>query len=276
VGVAAVSDSDVEQAKLAAFGERLGLAERYADILTTTGIEWGLIGPSEASRIWDRHILNSVALAELIAANVSRETFDDGTGGVEATGSGGVTAAPNTSELIVGDGSRQTLVNPGAGAHSRAAANSGGDTSSERTPSDVSRETSVIDVGSGAGLPGIPLAIARPDLRITLLEPLLRRATFLAETLVELQLDDVAVVRARAEDHKQTYDYVVCRAVAPLEKLLKWCLPLLNTGGTLLALKGESAYREIEDAASFLAKRGLVAEVGAAEAATVIRVTTRR
>jgi 16S rRNA (guanine527-N7)-methyltransferase len=142
---------------------------------------------------------------------------------------------------------------------------------------DVSRETSVIDVGSGAGLPGIPLAIARPDLKVTLLEPLLRRATFLREATAELGLDSVSVVRGRAEDHKQTYDYVVCRAVAPLDKLLRWCVPLLKPGGTLLALKGESAAREVGEAAGTLAKKHLVAEVitlngDRQDSATVIRV----
>ena len=82
----------------------------------------------------------------------------------------------------------------------------------------IAAESAVADVGSGAGLPGIPLAVLRPDLRITLIEPLLRRSIFLTQTVEELQLADrVEVVRSRAEDHHQTYDVVVARALAPLD-----------------------------------------------------------
>jgi 16S rRNA (guanine527-N7)-methyltransferase len=109
---------------------------------------------------------------------------------------------------------------------------------------------SVVDVGSGAGLPGIVLAIARPDLRVTLVEPLLRRATFLSEVVTDLELD-VAVVRGRAEDRQVVHDVggadvVTARAVAPLAKLMGWCLPLATEGGQVLALKGESAAEELE------------------------------
>jgi 16S rRNA (guanine527-N7)-methyltransferase len=150
-----------------------------------------LIGPREADRLWDRHILNSVAMSDLVP-----------------------------------DGS------------------------------------SLVDVGSGAGLPGIPLAIRRPDLRVTLLEPLLRRATFLSEAVTELGLDDrVRVVRARAEDHDEQYDVVTARAVAPLPRLLTWCLPLMGASGELLALKGSSAASEIDQSRSLLAKRRLDADV---------------
>jgi 16S rRNA (guanine(527)-N(7))-methyltransferase RsmG len=270
-----VQNVDVEQAKLAAFGDRLPVAERYASILASKGIEWGLLGPSEADRIWERHILNSVALAELIPASVSRETFVDGYAGL------GVVADPPLEDVsreafIDGHAGTDVVTDLPSGDVSRETSvggQTGSDGPVEQTSGDVSRETSVIDVGSGAGLPGIPLAIARPDLHVTLLEPLLRRATFLAETPVELDLDNVTVVRARAEDHRVAYDYVVCRAVAPLDKLLKWCMPLLNRGGTLLALKGESAHQELVDCATLLAKRRLAAKVEKLDWATAIRVS---
>ena len=113
---------------------------------------------------------------------------------------------------------------------------------------------SLADIGSGAGLPGIPIALARPDLRVTLVEPLLRRATFLSEVVEDLGLDHVEVVRARAEQlHGQrTFDVVTSRAVAPLERLLGWCLPLTAPEGVVLAMKGASAPVEIEDAGGFL------------------------
>lgn len=186
--------------------------QRYVDILADRGISWGLIGPREADRLWDRHVLNSVAMADLVA-----------------------------------DGA------------------------------------SVIDVGSGAGLPGIPLAIRRPDLAVTLLEPLLRRANFLTEAVAELDLDDrVRVVRARAEDHDGAYDVVTARAVAPLPRLLTWCLPLLGASGELLALKGSSATSEIDQSRQVLTKRRLQADVISvrahprAESTQVVRVRPAR
>lgn len=107
----------------------------------------------------------------------------------------------------------------------------------------------VVDVGSGAGLPGIALALARPDLELTLVEPLLRRMTFLEETVAQLGLP-VAVYRGRAEELATrsavgAADVVVSRAVAPLGKLMGWCLPLTRVGGTVLALKGRSVQDEI-------------------------------
>lgn len=184
----------------------------YVDILADRGISWGLIGPREADRLWDRHVLNSVAMADLIADGVS-----------------------------------------------------------------------VVDVGSGAGLPGIPLAIRRPDLEITLLEPLLRRANFLTETIADLGLGErVRVVRARAEDHDGQYDVVTARAVAPLPRLLIWCLPLLVSAGELLALKGSSAASEIDQSRQLLAKRRLHADVISvrahprAESTQVVRVRSIR
>jgi 16S rRNA (guanine527-N7)-methyltransferase len=193
------------------YGTQYPLVSRYVDILTSTAVEWGLIGPRESDRMWDRHILNCAALSGLI-----------------------------------GNGS------------------------------------SVADVGSGAGLPGIPLALLRPDLRITLIEPLLRRSTFLTETIEKLAIADrVQVVRARAEDHHQSYDVVVARAVAPLDRLIGWCNPLRASGGIILALKGQSAADEVTAAKRQLQAARLDAEVLTVRAhpdahpATVIRVTTR-
>jgi 16S rRNA (guanine527-N7)-methyltransferase len=192
------------------FGDRIDLARRYVDILASRGIEWGLIGPREGDRLWDRHVLNSAALADLIPEG-----------------------------------------------------------------------SSVADVGSGAGLPGIPLAIARPDLQVDLVEPLLRRATFLTQAVDELGITDrVQVVRARAEDHRGAYDVVVARALAPLDRLIRWCDPLRSPSGTILALKGRSAGEELAEARKLLAARGLTGEVltvrahPTAEPTTVVRLSS--
>jgi len=111
---------------------------------------------------------------------------------------------------------------------------------------------SVADVGSGAGLPGLVLALVRPDLQITLIEPLLRRWTFLNEVSVAMGVDDrVMVMRSRAEDAVPDVlaDVVTARAVAPLERLLPWMVPLVRVGGQIVAMKGSSAAQEIEAAA---------------------------
>jgi 16S rRNA (guanine527-N7)-methyltransferase len=194
------------------FGERFESACRYVDILSSRGIDWGLIGPREGDRLWDRHVLNSVAPAELLPADAT-----------------------------------------------------------------------VADVGSGAGLPGIPLALLRPDLRVTLVEPLLRRATFLTEAVEELELGDrVTVVRSRAEDHDGRYDVVVSRALAPLPRLVAWCDPLRRSDGFLVALKGRSAQDELLGARRDLERRGLVGEVlsvrphPSVEATSVVRLHARR
>jgi 16S rRNA (guanine527-N7)-methyltransferase len=172
------------------YGSALGTIELYVSVLATRGVEWGLMGPREVPRLWERHVLNSAAIAGLIP-----------------------------------DGS------------------------------------SVVDVGSGAGLPGIPLAILRPDLDIVLLEPLLRRADFLTQALEELGLGDrVRLVRGRAEEHKHTYDVVTCRAVAPLGRLLGWTNKLFPHG-QLLAMKGSSAGDEVAAAAGELQKAHLDAQV---------------
>jgi 16S rRNA (guanine527-N7)-methyltransferase len=190
------------------YGTHFGSISHYVDLLASRGIERGLIGPREFDRLWDRHVLNSAALAELIPAAAS-----------------------------------------------------------------------VADVGSGAGLPGIPLAILRPDLQVTLIEPLLRRATFLSEVVAELGLAPrVTVARVRAEDHVGKFRTVTARAVAPLGRLIDWCDPLRSPNGTMLALKGRSAADEVEAAESVLRRRRLRVEIltvqahPAAELTTVVRV----
>jgi 16S rRNA (guanine527-N7)-methyltransferase len=127
----------------------------------------------------------------------------------------------------------------------------------------------VADVGSGAGLPGLVLAIARPDLRVTLVEPLLRRTRFLDEVVEELGIEtQVEVVRGRAEElaGDRTFDVVTARAVAPLDRLARWCLPLVDPDGELVAMKGASARAEVEAARPALTALGcaepVVVELG--------------
>ncbi len=196
-------------ARAEVFGDGAEPAGRYVDILASRGIDWGLVGPREGDRLWERHVLNCVAGAGLF---------------------------PNGA--------------------------------------------TVVDVGSGAGLPGIPLAILRPDLRVTLLESLLRRANFLELAVEELGLGErVSVVRARAEEHRGTFDVVTCRAVAPLPRLVGWCLPLIAPGGRLLALKGSTAAEELADAAPLLRKSRLTGTVhefpvpGTSETTWVVELT---
>lgn len=120
------------------------------------------------------------------------------------------------------------------------------------------RGATALDVGSGAGLPGIVIALARPDVSMTLVEPLLRRTTWLEGVIADLDLGlDVEVVRARAQDCGRRADVVVSRAVAPLERLLGWCLPLVRPGGQVLALKGAAAADELAAAAPLLRRRRL-------------------
>jgi 16S rRNA (guanine527-N7)-methyltransferase len=178
------------------FGDRLEAARVYADRLVGAGVERGLIGPREAERLWERHLLNSAAVGEL-----------------------------------------------------------------------VPDQATVVDVGSGAGLPGIPLALARPDVRVTLLEAMLRRTEFLREVIDEIGLD-VEIVRGRAEERSVRervgqVDAAVSRAVAPLDKLTRWCLPLLRPGGELLAIKGERATDEVAQ------HRRVMASLGAIDARVV-------
>lgn len=139
----------------------------------------------------------------------------------------------------------------------------------------------VCDIGAGAGLPGVVLSIRRPDLRVTLVEPLLRRATFLTETVRRLGLDNVEVVRARAEElhGRWRFDVVTSRAVAPLPRLLDWSMPLVRPGGQLLAMKGRSAADDLTAAEAEVrrwgGRRAEVRQLGAtllAVPTTVIRL----
>ncbi|GGV40582.1 16S rRNA (guanine(527)-N(7))-methyltransferase RsmG [Streptomyces spectabilis] len=132
----------------------------------------------------------------------------------------------------------------------------------------VPEGVTVCDVGSGAGLPGIPLALVREDLKITLLEPLLRRTNFLSEVVELLGLDHVTVVRGRAEEvlgKLQPVHVVTARAVAPLDRLAGWGVPLLRPYGEMLALKGDTAEEEVKAAGAALSKLG-------AESVSVVQV----
>jgi 16S rRNA (guanine527-N7)-methyltransferase len=189
------------------FGDRLPVLEAYAALLAGTGVERGLLGPREAPRLWERHLLNCAGLGELLE------------------------------------------------------------------PGEV-----VVDLGSGAGLPGLVLAALRPDVTVVLVEPLLRRATFLTEAVGQLGLRGVVVRRARAEELAGVLlaDVVTARAVAPLDRLAGWALPLLHPGGRLLAFKGERADAELASSGSALRQAGgtaaRVVEVGSAELDTLARV----
>ncbi|MFN8084974.1 MAG: 16S rRNA (guanine(527)-N(7))-methyltransferase RsmG [Dermatophilaceae bacterium] len=114
------------------------------------------------------------------------------------------------------------------------------------------------DVGSGAGLPGLVLAVARPEVQVTLIEPLERRVRWLEAVCADLALENATVLRARAEEVQERFDIVAARAVAPLGTLARWCLPLLRPGGSLLAMKGASASEELARARPVL--RSLRAE----------------
>jgi 16S rRNA (guanine527-N7)-methyltransferase len=122
----------------------------------------------------------------------------------------------------------------------------------------------LVDVGSGAGLPGLVLAILLPEVSVTLLEPMLRRVTFLEEAVAALSLDNVRVHRSRAEQCPElqgTFDVGTARAVAPLDRLAAWALPLLAPGGRLLALKGAGAAAEVTAARTQLDRAGVAAVV---------------
>lgn len=194
------------------FGHRLDLARRYTGHLASSGIVRGLIGPREAPRLWERHVLNCAVVEQLIE--------------------------------------------PGA---------------------------AVVDVGSGAGLPGLCLALARPDLSLTLVEPLERRVQWLEEVVADLGLTNVTVLRARAEqarDRLPETDVVTARAVTALVGLVDITLPLLRGSGRLLALKGRSAHEEMTKARKKFARYGVrsaeVLTVGdelLTEPTTVVRLT---
>lgn len=160
------------------FGARVDVVRHYAELLAGVGVERGVIGPDESDRLWERHMLNCVVIAEL---------------------------------LDWGD--------------------------------------RVVDIGSGAGLPGLPIAIARPDARMILVESLRRRTEFLGDVVAELGLE-VDVVCGRAEEASVRErvghcDAAVSRAVGGLDKLTRWSLPLLRPGGRMLAMKGKGATEEV-------------------------------
>jgi 16S rRNA (guanine527-N7)-methyltransferase len=136
----------------------------------------------------------------------------------------------------------------------------------------------LVDIGSGAGLPGVVLAMLRPSLQVILLEPLLRRSVFLEECIAELRLSNASVVRARAEEKAAENikaDIATARAVAPLDRLADWAAHLLRPGGELLAIKGQSAEEEIAAARPVLSRLGVrSAEVLQAGHGRVIIATT--
>jgi 16S rRNA (guanine527-N7)-methyltransferase len=173
------------------FGDRADLLIRFGGWLAGAGAERGLIGPRELPRLWDRHLLNSAALSELL---------------------------PPAARLV--------------------------------------------DIGTGAGLPGLALACVRSDLAIDLVESLQRRTDFLNEVVEDLGLGArVRVVRGRAEDKAVVNAvgsslFVTARAVAPLDRLTRWALPLLRRGGSLLAIKGASAEAEISEHRAGLSRMG--------------------
>jgi 16S rRNA (guanine527-N7)-methyltransferase len=198
----------------AVFGAALPDAERYVARLASDGVTRGLIGPREVPRLWERHVLNSAAVAEAVP--------------------------------------------PGA---------------------------RVVDVGSGAGLPGIPLGLARPDVTLTLVEPMARRVEFLEEAVAGLGRP-WRVVRGRAEEKAVVatvgpVDVVTARAVAALPRLVTWCRTLLRPGAQLVALVGARALAELPALRPELEAAGMrdiaARAVGAAlgEAATTVVVMTR-
>jgi 16S rRNA (guanine527-N7)-methyltransferase len=145
----------------------------------------------------------------------------------------------------------------------------------------IEERATVVDLGSGGGLPGVVLATARPDLRVTLVEPMERRTTFLGEVVAALGLENVEVVRGRADalagPAGVRYDVVTARALAALPTLLGWALPLVASDGQVLAMKGAAAATEVEEARPVLDRWGARAEVvplavPGATPTTVVRV----
>lgn len=190
----------------AVFGDALNRAVQYAELLTSIGVDPGLLGPREVPRLWERHLLNCAVAASI----------------------------PPT-------GSR------------------------------------VADVGSGAGLPGLVWALRRPDLTLTLVEPMLRRVRFLTEAVDALGVPNVEVVRARAEELRgeRRFDVVTARAVAALDRLAGWCVPLCRRDGLVAAFKGDGAQEEIEAASSTLRRLGATDPRVATYGEDVLELPTR-
>ena len=172
----------------AVFGAEFDRAVVYAGILATRGVEWGVIGPREVPRLWDRHLMNCAVVAELVD----------------------------------------------------------------------SRCRTLADIGSGAGLPGVVLALVLPEVQVALIEPLERRARFLTECVSELELANASVLRGRAEDvtKQVAADVVTARAVAPLERLAPLAAGLARKRGMILAIKGSGAAEELERARPVLRRIG--------------------
>lgn len=193
--------------------------EQFAAVLSSGGVERGLIGPREVPRIWERHLLNCAVVAD-----------------------------PAIDLVPVG--------------------------------------ARVADVGSGAGLPGVVWAIVRPDLTLVLVEPLLRRSTFLVEVIESLGLARrVSVLRSRAEDVPRSgawipADVVTARAVAPWGRLVGWTTPLARTGGRVVAFKGSSAETEMQEGQGDADRAGLasvaVLTLGSADHPTTVITAVRR
>lgn len=185
--------------------DRIPVLEQYVELLATEGIDRGLMGPREAPRLWDRHVLNSGVVAELLPQGCS-----------------------------------------------------------------------LADLGSGAGLPGLVLALARPDLDVVLVEPLARRTSFLEHVVRELSVPNVEVHRGKAESLHgvRRFDRVTSRALAPLARLLDWSMPLVAPGGAMTALKGTSVAEEVEECRDLLARGGAVATVRQAGEGLLPRPTT--
>lgn len=176
-----------DQGVIRALGPAYPTVLAFAELLAQEGVTRGLLGPREMPRLWERHLLNSAAVASFL---------------------------PHTG--------------------------------------------TVIDVGTGAGLPGVVLAAMRPDLPFVLLEPMERRVTWLREVVAALGLDNAEVVRARAEDLHgvRLGSAVTARAVAPMDRLAAWSLPLLAVGGVLLAMKGRQARAELDAAQTTIRRLG--------------------
>ncbi|MCL3860753.1 16S rRNA (guanine(527)-N(7))-methyltransferase RsmG [Actinotalea sp. K2] len=195
------------------FGDALPVVTAFAALLTEEGVRRGLIGPREVPRLWERHLVNSAAVAQFLPA-----------------------------------------------------------------------WGSLLDVGSGAGLPGVVLAAMRPDLEVVLLDPMERRTTWLTEVLETLALTNARVVRGRAEELHGTmmFSAVTARAVAPMDRLARWTLPLLGVDGVLLAMKGQQATAELEAAAETVRSLGgdtgeilEARSVSGLDGTTVVRVVRR-
>lgn len=186
------------------FGDSYPRVERFAIMLADQGVLRGLIGPRELVRLWERHILNSAAVAPFL-----------------------------------GHGT-------------------------------------IVDVGSGAGLPGLVIAAMLPERHVVLVEPMERRTAWLFEAAESCGIDNVTVVRGRAEEVRDVVeaDVITARAVAPIDKLVKWCAPLLADGGEMALLKGKSAPEELERAKYVLRKFGLAGSIESAPTLPELEPTT--